>query len=337
MTDLRETHRQSGFTLIELIIVSSLIVIMAGAVTVMANRGTEAQQFVRTNTKMSNKVRGIVDKIRDDVASSVRLLYDDSEGKSYLKWLDLGHKDPIGTTRLPVVKSAGFGKDATSESFTGNCIAFVKQERTDKFDVSSPFDEEKIVRTDIYRIYVYYLHKIDKGGMQAKESDLDLVRWRSVPLIDWKQQESLTNAARERLLQHLYLGSNPWEPERPYPPAKIIWETGKEFTDAFRLVDQDGDWEWPPSGFKLPAGKQKKKASLLQLAKLGVARNKVGVEKGIARFTHIAPNWPNGFEVQIAGPASARQVLMHFTLVGNRGKKMNSVVDLLAIAETRDL
>lgn len=331
------SRREGGFTLIELIVVSALIVVMAGAVTVMANRGTEAQQFVRSNSKMTNKVRSIIDKVRDDVASSVRLLYNDAEGQSYLSWLDFAGKPAISSTRLPNVKPNGFGKEAADETYTGNCIAFVKQERTDKFNVADVFSPPKVVRTDIYRVYVYYLTQVATTGSSVKKSDLDLVRWRSVSLIDWKQQEHLTAEERIRLLTHLYLGTNSDEPERPFPPARIMWETGKNFGNACRIVNSDGTWTWPPSGFRLPGGKQLKKSSLLQLAAVGVARNNIGTEKGIARFTQIGPNWPNGFEVQISGPASARQVLMHFTLIGNRGRKMTNVIDLLAVAETRDL
>ncbi|MCA8970326.1 MAG: prepilin-type N-terminal cleavage/methylation domain-containing protein [Planctomycetes bacterium] len=330
-------RRDDGFTLIELIVVTALLVIMAGVVTSMANRGTEAQEFVRRSTKTTNKTQSIVAKIRDDVASSVRLMYDDSEGVSYLKGCDLTKFPPIATTRLPVIKTTGgFGKDTVGNEFTGNCVAFVKQERTDAFDVSDSFSAAKIHRADIYRIYLYYIHR-HSSTHHKKDSDLDLVRWRSVSLVDWKQCETLSNEERKRLFVHLYEGTNPDEPDHPFAPARLVWEQGLSFPSAIRIIESDGATSTPPSGFLIPEGKQRVKSSMLRNVGLGVAPNSAGPTKGIGRFAVVDVDWPNGFEVQVAGPASARQVMMHFSLVSNRGMKINNYVDLAAVAETRDL
>ena len=333
----RPASRQSGFTLIELVVVTALLVIMAGVVTSMAHRGSEAQEFVRRNTKTTNKTQAIVSKIRDDVASSVRLLFDDAEGASYLAGCDLTKFPPIASTRLPKIKtSGGFGKDSAGNEYTGNCIAFVKQERTDIFDVSDTFTAPKLHRTDIYRIYLYYLHR-RAMTMVKDDSDLDLIRWRSVAIVDYKQCEMLAPDELQRLLVHLYEGTNPDEPERPFPSARLLWKQGDVFPTAVRLIESDGTTSTPPAGFLMPAGKQRTMPSMLQAVGLGVAQNKAGVTKGISRFAMIGVDWPNGFEVQVIGPASARQVLMHFTLLGNRGAKINNWVDLMAVAETRDL
>lgn len=333
----RSDGDEGGFTLIELVVVSVLLIVMAGAVTSMAHRGSEAQDFVRRNTKVTNKTQTIVSRIRDDIASSIRLLYNDTEGSSYLNGCDFGTVPAISTSTLPTIKpTGGFGKDTVGNEFTGNCIAFVKQERTDVFDVSDYYDPAKIVRVDIYRLYVYYLHK-QSGVSNAHDSDLDLVRWRSVALIDSKQCEALTSAEKQRLYVHLYNGTNPKEPSLTFPVARLLWEQGETFTNAFRIIEQDGSTSSPPAGFKLPEGKQRWNRSLLQRASLGVARNLIGAGKGIARFALMKKDFPHGFETQVIGPASARQVLLHFTLVGNRGQKLRSVIDLMSVAETRDL
>ena len=53
--------------------------------------------------------------------------------------------------------------------------------------------------------------------------------------------------------------------------------------------------------------------------------------------TTVGGGFPHGFEVQIVGPSSARQVLLHLTAVSTRRKGFWAWSDLQVSVDTRDI
>ena len=79
---------------------------------------------------------------------------------------------------------------------------------------------------------------------------------------------------------------------------------------------------------------------LLGFRKMAIAGNAAGPDRGVAAFALVdtgGDGFPHGFETQIIGPAGARQVLVHVTVVSQGAARLRAWLDLTNVSETRDL
>ena len=81
--------RQSGYSLIELFISSLLLGMMIFAVSTLSLSGSQAQEYSRRLTRVTEITQEVLDDLRLELVSSVRLFSDDAEGYSNLALLDL--------------------------------------------------------------------------------------------------------------------------------------------------------------------------------------------------------------------------------------------------------
>jgi prepilin-type N-terminal cleavage/methylation domain-containing protein len=330
-----------GFSLVELIVVLALIGALVASIVSLALRSQRAQTFAEKNAAATLVAQATLDQIRRDVGSSTRLFQNDSEGNSYLAGMDLtGSGVIIG--KLPKIVSDGiFEKEVSTDLKTGNVLFFVRQERTDRFDRSGSGD---FVRTDIYRFILYALRLIPGKDPNRDLDAFDLVRWVSPPVADLSQIESITDPLeQETVCAHLFAGTNPEEPTFPFQQIRYLWKPGADFSIAFESLQFDGKRNPVASGFQVPRDPQRTDLNLLSTRSLAISTNLGGAPRGIGAFGILDPSgdgFPHGFEVQVVGPASARQVLAHLVFVNNVRAQDNSKrvwINFQTVVETRDL
>ena len=334
----RKTKEQ-GFTLVEVAVVAVLILVLGIAMTSMAHRGREAQDFVQRSSRVNESAQAILGEMRRRVSSSMRLFYQDVEGQAYFAGLDTSPMPPIAKTKLPGVRRDGsFAKETSSDLRTGNALLLARHERTTNYEVDTSGTRHRV---DVYRLHAIYLVARPNFDPDQSVDGLELAHWISEPLVDWGQVEQLADPAKEQtLLQQLYTGVNPDEPTRPWPPARVLWRPGTDFSLAFAQIQSDGTRQPVPAGWRVPMSPERSKRDRLATVGLSVAGNAAGSARGVARFGIIDPadgGFPHGFETQVIGPASARQVLVHLTLVNAPRRTQRAWHDLVGVAETRDL
>ncbi len=330
-----------GFSLVELIVVLALIGILVASIVSLAVRSQNAQTFAERNAAATLVAQGTLDQVRRDVGSSTRLFQNDAEGTAYLAGMDLNGLGLI-VGRLPKIVSDGiFEKETSTDLKTGNILFFVRQERTDRFDRSGAGD---FVRTDVYRFILYSLRRIPGKDPTQDLNAFDLVRWVSAPVADLSQIESIADPLeQENVCAHLYAGTNPAEPTFPFAPVRYLWRPGEDFSLAFEKIGFDGKRNPVASGFQVPRDAQKSNFNLLSPRNLAIASNVSGAPRGVGAFGLLdsgGDGFPHGFETQIVGPASARQVLAHLVFVNNARAKDNSKrvwINFQTVVETRDL
>ncbi len=337
---MHRTRRESrGFSLVEVIIVSVLIFMMAGAVASLTIRGQEAQAYVEKSVKLNGMTQDVIEMIRKDVSGSTRFFVNNAEGTTYLTAMDRSAVTPLGG-RLPILDSSGiFEKDVVGGEKTGNILFFAMLDRADTCDVGTLSPE--LLRTDIFRFVCYYLRSIP--GMDPKQDpdSLDLVKWVSQPMADWTQIEAVSDPTkRQKLLLHLYAGENIQSSDFPYPPVRFLWRQGDPVGSAFAKIASDGSIQAQGAGFVFPIDLNRSKEQLMTSSNFAIVSNVAEARRGLARFGVVdtsGAGFPHGFEVQAIGPASARQILVHLTTVSRGILKHRTWVDLHGVSETRDL
>lgn len=135
----RSMRSQSGFSLIELVIASSLLGLLVMAVSTLAVSGGQAQDFTRRLSRATEVTQDIVDQMRLEMVSSVRVFGDDAEGRANLDILNLdGAPKGLGTSRLPLVSPNNtVARDSAGNKITGNSLFFTRLAWSDRFVCAS--------------------------------------------------------------------------------------------------------------------------------------------------------------------------------------------------------
>ena len=103
---LRHNRRSvpAGFTLLELVIAAVLLSMMVIAVASLSVSGADAQEFARRQNRATEVNQDLMDQVRLELVSCVRLFGGDVEGDSNLALLDLaGVPQPLADVRLPKI------------------------------------------------------------------------------------------------------------------------------------------------------------------------------------------------------------------------------------------
>jgi type II secretory pathway pseudopilin PulG len=331
---------ERGVSLVEVIIVTALMFAIAGVVSQLTLRTHQAQRYAEKSVQLTGLTQELIELVRKDVSGSTRFFVGDAEGISYWGELDLSMAPPY-TWQLPVLDTDGiFEKDSLGNVKTGNALFFALLERSDTFDAGDLTPH--VVRIDIFRFVAYYLRRTDGGDPKGSSSGLDLVKWVSQPVADLAQVEEVTDPDElKRLFLHFYAGSNPLEPEFPYPPVRYLWKQSEPIATAFKEILYDGSLnDLDPASWNIPIDPSRSTLGLLEAKGYGIASNQAGEPRGIAAFglrDDSSLGFPHGFETQIVGPASARQILLHLTTVSTRSPETRCWGNITGIAETRDL
>lgn len=341
----RSMRSQSGFSLIELVIASSLLGLLVMAVSTLAVSGGQAQDFTRRLSRATEVTQDIVDQMRLEMVSSVRVFGDDAEGRANLDILNLdGAPKGLGTSRLPLVSPNNtVARDSAGNKITGNSLFFTRLAWSDRFVCAS--GKEYLI--DVYRWIYYYLTPVDGGPKAGSPLGLNLVRVVSEPLIDAAGVDGIDDAVdQEEVLLHLLEGTADANGE-VHAPAQLVWLRGglpsdlgtiRQITSTNGKLSEDpiegrdDPWRIQRASSEvdeLLSYRHHSVASIYSLPAYGVGRYGV-IDEGDTGF-------PHGFEVQVVGPSSARQVMLHLVVVSTQRQGQVAWADVQVSVDARDL
>jgi prepilin-type N-terminal cleavage/methylation domain-containing protein len=336
---------QAGFSLVELMIASSLLGLMVLAVTTLAQSGTEAQEYARRLTRATEITQDIVDRMRLEMVSCVRIFGNDAEGNANLAVLDLsGAPAPIGSRRLPTVSvNETIRKDTAGAQITGNSLFFTKLAWSDRFVCTSGND----YMVDVYRWIHYYLTPEDGGPQPEHPIGLNIIRVVSEPLIDAAGIDRITDLDdRAEVLLHLW-NATPDANGATHAPCEVVWLRGSlpATVGTLRHIDSsDGSLSDTPLSPRTTPWRVLRATqevdSLLSYRHHSVASNFSRSSFGVGRFSLMdltGSGFPHGFEVQVVGPSAARQVLLHLVVSSTSRRGQFAWSDVQITVDARDL
>lgn len=338
---------QAGFTLVEMMIAATLLGIMVMAVSTLSVSGMQAQEYARRLTRATEIAQDVVDGMRLELGSSVRLFGNDTEGNANLAVLDLaGAPARLAGSRLSTPDANGtVRQDTAANAITGNSLMFAKLAWNDRF-VGPATGRQYMV--DVYRWVHYYLTPEDGGPLAGRSIGLNLVRVVGEPLADAAAIDAIANATdRAALLQHLRAGT-PDALGVQHSPCQVVWRRGELPTVAGTLREinpVDGTLSNTPlvaTGRPSPWRVLRTEVAprgLLSYRHHSVATVHAPINQRVSRFgmrSTLGMGFPHGFEVQTVGPSSARQVLLHLAIASTNRSGHTAFADVQMIVDARD-
>jgi hypothetical protein len=244
-------------------------------------------------------------KIRAELSSAVFLPQDNTLGNAYLSVLDLGGAPSRFASRLPQVDATGIvRKDLGGQTRTGNIVLFAERIAFDSYITGGG----RLYSTPLYR-----------------PDGLDLNHWVSEVLADGAAIDEVTSPTDlTALLEHLRTDTVD-DKGRAKEPIEVAWRVGADpsAVGTLRMLGSGGTLSDTPSGargmtWKLLADRRRSRFEMFAQPRLSIASNWAPSRMGLARFGDMLTSglgFPHGLEVQIVGPSSARQILVHLVLV----------------------
>jgi type II secretory pathway pseudopilin PulG len=336
-----------GHTLIEATIV---LAISAFLITIVANLVTSAgdsQAYSQRMARATEVHQEIVNDIRGDLLSAVSLFENGSRGSAYWNSLEFPKAaQPLASTKLPTAVLLGtFKRELATGARTGNSLLFANQAWTTEFGAGSG----KRYRIDVYRITCFYLAKAGDGPSARVPDGLTLAKFVSEPLADGDQFDAIADPAdRTEVLLHL-LRRTPDVEGNKHPSARLLWKRGREIGEsgAIREIDPISSTlsmipvpPRAPGAWKIHIDETRSNRDLLEFRKFAIATNHAGKRFGVARFGKKdkgGDGFPHGFEIQMRGPSSTRQVMVHSSIVGTNRKGTRAHSDLRATVTVQDM
>ena len=177
----RATALSAGFTMVEVIVTSSLLVVLGYFISTLMISGAAAQKYAERNARVTELTQELVDQMRREVTTSVRVFHGDAFGTAYLNLLIFsGTRAPI-QHKLPTLSSTGiFEQETVAVPRTGNALLFARHAWSAPYSATSG----KTYQIDAHRLVCYYLSVSGSGPTQGQPDGLDLVKWVSEPLVD---------------------------------------------------------------------------------------------------------------------------------------------------------
>lgn len=332
-----------GFTLVEVVISAALLSLMMMAITTLAVRGTEAQEYARRLNRSTEIAQDLMDRMRLELLASVKLFGDDTDGTEHLSMLDLVGAPPVlANSRLPKISAlASIGTDSPADPITGNSLFFTRLGWSDRYRCNS--GAEYIV--DVYRWAYYYLTPEDGGPQPGRAIGLNLVAITSEPLIDGVAIDHITDPVDQaEVLTHLANGTADLTGQAR-APAGVVWLIGADpgETGTFRYVSPaSGNLSNSPSGRPFPwtvLRSENQVQGLLTYRHHSVVtiHSEVAPAARYGIVSLAGSGFPHGLEVQVVGPSSARQVLVHLGIASTNRAGMTAFADHQSVVDVRDL
>ena len=337
--------QQAGYSLLELIISSLLLGMMIFAVSTLSLSGSQAQEYSRRLTRVTEITQEVLDDLRLELVSSVRLFSDDAEGNSNLALLDLdGAPTPLTSSRLPsVTVGESVRTDTLGSEITGNSLFFTKLVWSDRYVCAS--GNQYLV--DVYRWVYFYLTAEAGGPAPGNPIGLNIVRVEGEPLIDGASVDRITDPADQaEVLLHL-LNATPDADGNTHAPAEVVWIRGgmPAASGTFRQIDSvDGTLTATPL-LPRPDPWQVLRDSeivrgMLSYRHHSIASNFAQASFGVGTFSVASladEGFPHGFEIQVVGPSSARQVHLHMVVSSTQRTGRFAWADMQLTVDARDL
>jgi len=333
-----------GFTLVEVIVASVLLLVMIMAVMTLSVSGAESGDYAKRLNRVTELTQDLVDRMRLELVSSVRTFGDDAEGTANLAVFDLaGTPTRLTGSRLPHLAATGsLQKDTSGSQITGNSLFFARLAWSDRFACTS--GNQYLI--DVYRWVYYYLSPVGSGPTPDRPDGLDLVCVTSEPLVDAAGIDRITDVGDQReVYEHLLYGTSD-ALGVTHPPCQVVWLRGGDPSVAgtLRQIDES---TWTLSDSPLVGRPNPWRvlrsdadfAGLLAYRHHSVATIHSQPSFGVGKYgfvTTTGSGFPHGFEVQVIGPSSARQILLHLVAVSTVGRRP-AWSDLRVVVDGREL
>jgi hypothetical protein len=128
---------------------------------------------------------------------------------------------------------------------------------------------------------------------------------------------------------------------------QVVWNMGEDPSIAGTLRQIDGSGNLvnnplPPrnASWRLQIDSQRSSTGLLYYRHYSLATNWAPPAYGVGAFSQVdntAPGFPHGFELQLIGPASARQLLVRLCVVSTNRAGHRAYARLEVIQDCRDI
>ncbi len=341
---VNQRQSQKGHSLVEVMVTMTILTILVVMVTDLAIQASRVHNYADRLGRSTELNQEILDQVRLDLLSSVRLFENNARGNAYLATLQNEGLTNV-SQNLPTINAAGiFAKEATSASLSGNDLLFVKHAWTDEFLATSG----KPYRTDVYRMVRYYLAVKGAGPTPGSSIGLNICHWVSEPLIDGAQIDGITDATdRAEVLAHLLNRTPDVEGNSRNTVAEVVWLLGADpaVAGTFRQVEVGGllnNTAGPGRAgvWTILRDDRQSDDGILTNRHFSVATNFALTGTGVSRYSvmdNTGIGFPHGFEVQIIGPSSARQILLQLCVVSTNRDSMPAASTLRSIIGVREL
>ena len=338
--------REDGFTMIEMVIATMMLLVLSFLVTSMIMSGNAAQKYADRLGRVTEITQEILDDMSYELQEAVRLFEDTMQGNAYLARLQpWPEAPPIASSRMPRFKVSGIlDKDLAGTEATGNDFLFVRHAWVDTFVCTSG----NTYSLDVYRLVRYYMKTEGAGPTSAYPFGLNLVKWTSEPAVSGAQADKVTDPVDQaEVLKHLHDGSLDAEGVS-HTPLSLVWMLGQEPTTAgtFRQILPGGSLALAPAPpratvWEFERDDRLSSPGLLFYRHHSIATNYSQANKGVARFgirndLFNGIGFPHGLEFQVVGSAAARKVLLHMTTVSTNVKGMRAFYDGQTIVVVRE-
>ena len=339
------TARDGGFSMVEVIVAATILILLVLMVTTLMISGSDAAKLAERSNRATEVAQDLVDNLRTEVRSAVRIFTNDATGLAYRSRLESWTGSaPIATSVLPTLAvDDTFRTDTAGTNKTGNEMLFARHSWSAEFLTTSG----KTYRYDVLRIVRYFLKTEDGGPRTGSPWGLNLVHWVSEPMVDGTQIDGITTVADQKeVLLHLRNGTAD-KLGKKHPGVQIVWRMGQDpaATGTLRQVKNDGTLSNTPLTprpvvWSILRDQTKSSAGMLFYRHHSIATNFSLPSYHIPKYgivNNTTPGYPHGFEVQVIGPSSARQVLVRLVVVSTNRSGHIAHSEVQTVLGARDL
>jgi hypothetical protein len=318
---MRNNRHESGMTLVELTLTSTILVTLIWLMATLSMTSVKSGEYAKRISKDTEAVDEILNSMKRNLESSVFILQLNARGLDYASCLAKLTTEKLIGVSFPVVDENGiFERETVARSKSGNALVFAEHYRTDEFNCVSG----NTYRIPIYRFHAYYIIEPKKGSEVEAVGAFNFSMWISEPLADGLRIDNIANATDKfEVLQHLG-DATPDVNGDSFSKTRLVWKVGGDPRTAgvFRYIDpltSPALFDFASfSAIQIQPDPKSSRMDLLNFRGLGLAANNSAPQAGIAAFSQIdttGDGFPHGFEVQITGPSSAREILLRIVIV----------------------
>ena len=337
-------REEQGFTLLEMTVTFVLLTGMIITMVQIVKASADAQRQFTIQGRAIEITQDILDQMRMELLSSVKVFENDGTGPAYRALLDMSQATPSIQDYLPTAtQHTSFGLETATSARTGNSLMFARHAWTDEYTCLSGIT----YRTDVHRMVRYYLAEEDGGPSPDHAIGLNLCHWVSEPMADGDQIDDITDPVdQQEVLLHMRTGT-PADSGVSHSPLEVVWILGADpaNADTLRHLNLGGniaDTPFTPRGpsWSLLQDQELTSPGLLFYRHFSVASNYSHEGMGVGRYsvsTLAQDGYPHGFEVQLIGPTTSRLVLLQLCVVSTNRQGLSVFSNLRNTVQARDI
>ncbi len=342
--------REAGFTLLEMTVTAVITVSMVWLVSTLSLSGMRAQKLTERMARVTEITQDVIDDMRSGLTSSIRLFGNDAVGQGYmdLMTLDASMTPWIAGTRLPSVRTnARIEPETALDPRTGNALLYARYAWTHEFESTAG----NVYRLDVYRLEMFGLTTGGRGPGEGRPDGLNLAQWVSEPMVDGSQIDRIDDPIEQAEALIDLLSGAPDRDGQSHDPIQVVWLVGADPADpqTLRQIESVGtlseDSVFPrESAWEILPAPGLIRADILDYRHHSVATAYAPLVVGVGRFAQRSLSTMggmrsplHGFEVQVVGPSSSRQVLLHLSLITTRASDHRAWHDMQIIVDIRDV